>query len=141
MERISRLETGIQSLYNETKGKSSEDILKIYAKVDKLTPQKHEFERQLAVLQQKNKPKKNDIADSLKKFTSEQLLKIKECSEFQAKGDEALARTHAKALIRQVLEGSLNTVSYKSGKPLSLEHRLNIARQKIYKNSFDFGIN
>ena len=142
IERISSLETDIQSLYNQTKGKSSEDILKIYTEVDKLTPQKHELERQLAVLKQKSKPKK-DIGDSLQKFTDKQIEAIKDCCLYQAQGDKTQAKKYERALISQVLTGSLNTLSYKTGKPMTIQHRLNIAKGKIYSKheDFDFGIN
>ena len=56
---IASLEISIQSLYNQTKDKRSDEVLKIYAEVDKLSPQKHELERRLAILQ--HKPKKNNI--------------------------------------------------------------------------------
>ncbi|NQY42996.1 MAG: hypothetical protein HRT87_06630 [Legionellales bacterium] len=142
VERISSLEKDIQSLYNQTKGKSSDEILKIYRDIDKLTPQKHEFERQLAVLKQKSKPKK-DIGDSLQKFTDKQLETIRNCSMYKAKGDKTQAKKYERGLMQQVLTGSLNTVSYKTGKPMTIEHRLNIAKGKIYSKheDFDFGIN
>ncbi|NQY42693.1 MAG: hypothetical protein HRT87_05045 [Legionellales bacterium] len=143
VERISSLEKDIQSLYNQTKGKSSEDILKIYRDIDKLTPQKHELERQLAVLKQKSKPKKNNISDSLQKFTVKQLETIKDCCLYESSNDEAQAKKYVSGLMQQVLTGSLDTVSYKTGKRMTIEHRLNIAKGKIYSKdeNFDFGIN
>ncbi|NQY42725.1 MAG: hypothetical protein HRT87_05205, partial [Legionellales bacterium] len=138
---ITSLETTIQSLYNQTKDKSSDQILKIYRDIDKLTPQKHELERQLAIL--KHKPKKNDISDSLQKFTVKQIEAIKDCCLYQAQGDKAQAKKYERGLMQQVLNGSLNKVSYKTGKPMTIQHRLNIAKNKIYSKDedFDFGIN
>ena len=144
MEKVSSLETSIQSLYNQTKDKSSDEVLKIYSDIDKLTPQKHELERQLAVLQQKNKPKQNnDVADRLDKFTLRQLETIRDCCLYESNNDEAQAKKNARGLISQVLTGSLDTVSYKTGKPMTIQHRLNIAKGKIYSKheDFDFGIN
>ncbi len=134
------LDTKIQDLYVEAQGlKQGDEILKLYTEIDKLTPKKHELERQLALLNRKKKPKA-DISNDLRLLTTKQLKKIKGCAIEVCDDYQLEAREFGVGMMKQVLHGSLKTNSRTTGELLSIPHRISIAKNLALLGEFDISM-